>query len=88
MTTTILNNDADFYAQALSERSRGTSNPTVKIGFMARALVQASLPHSKINKGDMFHRTNGLFTLSIISYWASLRQPPSPLNGMDHHQSR
>ena len=37
-----------------------------KLGFMARALVQATLPHSKID-GNEFERTNGAFTLSMLA---------------------
>ena len=36
------------------------------LGYMARALVQATLPHSKI-VGNEFKRTNGLFNLTILS---------------------
>jgi len=36
------------------------------IGFMARALVQATLPHSK-REGNEFERKNGLFRLTILS---------------------
>jgi len=36
------------------------------IGYMARALVQATLPHSK-HEGTEFERKNGLFRLSILS---------------------
>ncbi len=36
------------------------------LGFMARILVQATLPHSKV-KGNEFVRRNGDFTLSMIS---------------------
>ena len=36
------------------------------IGFMARALVQATLPHRKVD-GTEFTRTNGRFTLSLLS---------------------
>ena len=36
------------------------------LGFMARALVQATLPHRRA-KGNEFTRTNGLFTLSLLS---------------------
>lgn len=36
------------------------------LGFMARALVQATLPHSKV-EGNEFTRNNGLFTLSILA---------------------
>ena len=36
------------------------------LGFMARALVQATMPHKK-HLGSEFSRHNGLFTLSILS---------------------
>lgn len=36
------------------------------IGYMTRALVQATLPHSRC-EGNEFSRRNGLFTLSILS---------------------
>jgi hypothetical protein len=36
------------------------------LGFMARALVQATLPHSKVN-GNEFRRTNGLFNLTLLA---------------------
>lgn len=36
------------------------------LGYMTRALVQATLPHSR-HDGNEFTRRNGLFTLSILS---------------------
>jgi hypothetical protein len=36
------------------------------LGYMARALVQATMPHSK-QSGNEFERKNGLFRLSILS---------------------
>lgn len=36
------------------------------LGFMARALVQATMPHKKV-KGNEFVRKNGEFSLSILS---------------------
>ena len=36
-----------------------------KIGFIMRTLVQASMPHSKVN-GISYKRKNNNFTLSII----------------------
>jgi len=36
------------------------------IGYMARAFVQATLPHRKV-EGEVFKRTNGYFTLSMWS---------------------
>ncbi len=37
------------------------------LGFMARALTQATLPHSLYN-GDVFERRNGAFSLAIIAH--------------------
>ena len=34
------------------------------LGFMARAMVQATLPHRKV-EGTYFERRNGAFTLSM-----------------------
>lgn len=36
------------------------------LGYMARALVQATMPHSKL-EGNVFKRQNGLFKLTILS---------------------
>ena len=36
------------------------------LGFMARAMVQATLPHKKV-EGTYFERTNGAFTLTLMS---------------------
>lgn len=36
------------------------------LGFMARALVQATLPHKKV-EGNEFTRANGAFTLTLLS---------------------
>jgi hypothetical protein len=36
------------------------------IGYMARSLVQATLPHSK-REGNEFKRTNGIFTMTIMT---------------------
>ena len=36
------------------------------LGFMARAMVQATLPHKKV-EGNEFERKNGAFTLSLMS---------------------
>ena len=36
------------------------------LGFMARSLVQATMPHSKVNEG-VFKRKNGLFNLTILA---------------------
>ena len=36
------------------------------LGFMARAMVQATLPHKKVD-GNEFERKNGAFTLSLMS---------------------
>lgn len=37
-----------------------------QLGFMARSLVQATMPHRKI-EGNEFKRTNGAFTLSMLA---------------------
>lgn len=37
-----------------------------QLGFMARSLVQATLPHSKV-EGNEFKRVNGAFTLSLLA---------------------
>ena len=36
------------------------------LGFMARAMVQATLPHSKV-AGNEFTRVNGNYSLSIMA---------------------
>ncbi len=36
------------------------------LGYMARALVQATLPHSKVT-GNEFKRSNGAFRLTILA---------------------
>ena len=36
------------------------------LGYMARVLVQATMPH-KSTPGTEFKRSNGLFTLTILS---------------------
>lgn len=36
------------------------------LGFMARAKVQATLPHRKVD-GNEFERRNGAFTLSLMA---------------------
>ena len=48
-----------------SNRARG-SNRGRALGYMARALVQATIPHSR-TEGTTFVRTNGDYRLSIIS---------------------
>lgn len=36
------------------------------LGYMARALIQATIPHSKVN-GNEFKRSNGFYTLYMLS---------------------
>jgi len=36
------------------------------LGFMARAMIQATLPHRKV-EGTYFERVNGAFTLSMLA---------------------
>lgn len=49
-----------FEIEAKAAKEAGT------IGYMARAMVQATMPHKKVN-GNEFKRTNGLFKLTILS---------------------
>ena len=44
----------------------GEAKEAGKIGYMARALIQATLPHRKTESFE-FKRTNGAFTLSMMS---------------------
>ena len=37
------------------------------LGYMARALVQASMPHSR-REGLVFERTNGVFSLIMMGH--------------------
>ena len=37
------------------------------LGYMARVLVQATMPHKKFN-GDVFERRNGAFSMAIIAH--------------------
>lgn len=43
-----------------------SAQDTGSLGFMARAMVQATLPHRKV-KGNYFERRNGAFTLSMLA---------------------
>lgn len=54
-----------FITEALAIEARDAKEAGA-LGFMARALVQATLPHSK-HKSNEFTRQNGLFTLSILA---------------------
>lgn len=49
-----------FEVEAKAAEEAGT------IGYMARAMVQATLPHKKVN-GHEFKRRNGLFKLTILA---------------------
>ena len=55
----------ELITEALAIEARDTKEAGA-LGFMARALVQATLPHSK-QESNEFTRQNGLFTLSILS---------------------
>ena len=48
------------------------------LGFMARAMVQATLPHRAVD-GTYFERKNGAFTLSLLCL---LYTSPSPRDGL------
>ena len=37
-----------------------------KVGYMARALIQSTMPHSKV-EGNEFKRRNGAFTLTMLA---------------------
>ncbi len=58
------------------------------LGFMARALVQATMPHSK-PKECFFERTNGAFTLTMMAppkVGTSLRFRTQAVDGLAHHR--
>lgn len=52
---------AEYLAMEAEEAQEGGY-----FGFMARALVQATMPHSKV-KGAEFERSNGKFSLSMLA---------------------
>jgi hypothetical protein len=52
---------AEYMAMEAAEAQEGGY-----FGFMARALVQATMPHSKVN-GAEFERSNGNFSLSMLA---------------------
>lgn len=51
---------ASFAMEAEAAKEAGA------LGFMARAMVQATMPHSKVD-GNEFSRTNGAYTLSMLA---------------------
>src|SRR5262245_4804846 len=52
-------------SEALAIEARDAKE-TGALGFMARALVQATMPHSKV-EGNEFKRRNGAFKLTILA---------------------
>jgi hypothetical protein len=60
---TITSRTSDLIARA-SEIEETDVRASGQLGFMARALAQTTLPHSKI-AGTEFERSNGMYTLSI-----------------------
>lgn len=54
-----------FISEALAIEAEEAQNAGA-LGFMARALVQATLPHRKV-EGNEFERRNGAFTLSLLA---------------------
>ncbi|MDP1872068.1 MAG: replication protein RepA [Gallionella sp.] len=54
---------SDLIARAL-EIEAADVKASGQLGFMARALAQTTLPHSKVDNNE-FERTNGIYTLSI-----------------------
>jgi len=61
--------DKDYVEKHIAEaiaKEAEDARKAGKVGFMARALVQATLPH-KETAGNVFKRRNGLFELSVFS---------------------
>ena len=52
-------------SEALAIEAESAQNAGA-LGFMARAMVQATLPHKKV-EGNEFERKNGAFTLSLMA---------------------
>jgi hypothetical protein len=59
------------------------------LGFMARAMVQATLPHKKV-EGNEFERRNGAFTLSLMApaRRPALRHGAAPAAGLADYRGR
>lgn len=55
----------DFITEALAIEAQDAKEAGA-LGYMCRALVQATLPH-RATEGNEFSRTNGAFTLSIMA---------------------
>lgn len=59
------------------------------LGFMARALVQATLPHSR-SDASVFERHNGAFRLAIMAHPSkrgfALRYLSAPRTSLAHHR--
>lgn len=62
-TALISSRTSDLISKAL-EIEAADVKASGQLGFMARALAQTTLPHSKI-KANEFERSNGIYTLSI-----------------------
>lgn len=62
-TTALSTRTSDLISRAL-EIEEEDVKASGQLGFMARALAQTTLPHSKM-VGNDFERSNGIFTLSI-----------------------
>ncbi|MEI7613272.1 MAG: replication protein RepA [Betaproteobacteria bacterium] len=59
----LTNREADLIASAMEIEAVDVKKAG-RLGFMALALAQTTLPHSKV-EGTEFERTNGIYTLSI-----------------------
>ncbi len=59
-------NNLDKLISEALEIEAGNAKEAGALGYMTRALIQATLPHSR-HEGNEFTRRNGLFTLSILS---------------------
>ncbi|RBO88775.1 replication protein RepA [Pseudochrobactrum asaccharolyticum] len=55
----------NLYATGLAMEAEAAKEAGT-LGFMARAMVQATMPHSKV-QGNEFTRTNGAYTLSMLA---------------------
>jgi hypothetical protein len=57
--------DEAFISEALAIETEAAADAGA-LGFMARAMIQATLPHRKV-EGTYFERRNGAFTLTLLA---------------------
>jgi hypothetical protein len=65
MTRKDMTNLTDMFHEALAIEAE-EAREAGAVGYMARALVQATMPHSKPS-GHVFQRTNGNYTLTMMA---------------------